>query len=73
MRLFASAFDEHNLEGPALRSQGNAGPSFVSGFAKEEEAEVVEQCANSFGVVGVSPAAQVDEDLKPWPKQPSRS
>ena len=28
---------------------------FVSGFAPEAEAEVVEQCANTFGVVGVSP------------------
>ena len=54
----------NNLEGLHCEVREMQGRVFVSGFAPEAEAEVVEQCANTFGVVGVSPAAQVDKTLE---------
>ena len=54
----------NNLEGLHCEVREMQGRDFVSGFAPEAEAEVVEQCANTFGVVGVSPAAQVDKTLE---------
>lgn len=54
---------QNNLEGLHCQVLEMQGRVFVSGFAQDTEAEVVERCANTFGVVGVSPAARVDKTM----------
>ena len=53
----------NNLEGLHCEVREMQGRVFVSGFAPEAEAEVVEQCANTFGVVGGQPRGPGGQDL----------
>ncbi|MFR4007899.1 MAG: hypothetical protein ACLT0Y_00175 [Christensenellales bacterium] len=54
---------QNNLEGMHCQVLEMQGRVFVSGFEADRETEVVKRCANTFGVVGVSPAARVDKTM----------
>ncbi len=57
------------LAGFRCQVRETQGRIFVSGFAPEEEAEVAQRCANTFGVVGVCPATKVDKQLEAIARQ----